>query len=174
MIHWNKRRARRIFTFVAGAVILNVIFPTHIKIASAAAWNGEVAPVIAQTVAPAIVLAEPQGLPLTTPISLPKPQDAPAKKVMNVRASAYTSSVAECDSTPFITASGSHVHDGTIAMNGIPFGTRIRIPQYYGNKVFTVEDRMNARWGNSRIDIWMTTRNDAKQWGVRTVTVEIL
>lgn len=92
---------------------------------------------------------------------------------MTVRASAYTSTVAECDSDPFTTASGAKVKDGIIAMNGIPFGTKIRI-RGQGDKIYVVQDRMNAKWGNHRIDIWMPDRHQALEWGVRTVTIDIV
>lgn len=179
MIRWNKRRAKRIFAFVAAALVLNVIFPAHTNIASAqAAPEQQIVPAIAAELtaapAPAMTPAEPEAKPLMTPIALPVPKDAPAKKHMTVQASAYSSTVDQCDADPFTTASGQKVRDGIIAVNGLPFGTRVRIPSHFGNKVFVVQDRMNARWGNSRIDIWMPTRNAAIQWGVRTVQIEIL
>lgn len=48
------------------------------------------------------------------------------------------------------------------------------MPEKFGSKVFVVQDRMHARYGSSRGDIWMKTRHDAKQWGVKRVKVEIL
>jgi len=90
-----------------------------------------------------------------------------------VSATAYSSTVDQCDSTPFITASGQHVRDGIIATNFLPFGTKVRIPDIYGDKVFEVQDRMNARY-NTRIDIWMGSRNEAMQFGLKQVKVEVL
>lgn len=95
-------------------------------------------------------------------------------KRMTVRATAYSSTVDQTDADPFTTASGQKVRSGIIAMNGLKFGTKVRIPQYYGDKVFVIQDRMAKRWGMSRIDIWMPTRADAIQWGIRTVTIEIV
>jgi 3D (Asp-Asp-Asp) domain-containing protein len=95
------------------------------------------------------------------------------KKIMKVSVSAYSSTVDQCDSTPFITASGTHVRDGIIAANFIPIGTKVRFPEIYGDKVFIVEDRMNARY-YYKADIWMQTREQAKQWGVKYLTIEIL
>jgi len=99
--------------------------------------------------------------------------DEAAVRTIKVPVSAYTSAVNECDSTPFTTADGSRVRDGIVAANFLKIGTRFRIPQYFGNKVFEVHDRMNARFSN-RIDIWMTQKADARAWGVRNVTIEIL
>lgn len=95
-------------------------------------------------------------------------------KVMKAVITAYTSTVDQCDDDPFIAASGKRVYDGMIAANGLPFGTKIKIPSLYGDKVFTVHDRMNARYGYGRMDIWMdTTRAEARKFGVKRVEVEI-
>lgn len=90
-----------------------------------------------------------------------------------VSATAYSSTVDQCDSTPFITASGQHVRDGIIAANFLPFGTKVRIPEIYGDKVFEVQDRMNQRY-SYRIDIWMPSRGQALQFGLRQVKIEVL
>ncbi len=90
-----------------------------------------------------------------------------------VSATAYSSTVDQCDASPFITASGTHVRDGIIAANFLPFGAKVKIPEMYGDKVFVVEDRMNQRY-QSRIDVWMPSRGEALQFGVRTVKIEVL
>jgi 3D (Asp-Asp-Asp) domain-containing protein len=87
---------------------------------------------------------------------------------------AYSSTVAQTDSTPFLTANGTYVHDGVVANNGLPFGTQIRIPELYGDKVFSVEDRMHWRMGSHRFDIWFPTYEQAKNFGVRYAYVEVL
>jgi 3D (Asp-Asp-Asp) domain-containing protein len=92
---------------------------------------------------------------------------------------AYSSSWYETTGIPgvpgIITASGKHVADGIIASNILPFGTKVRIPSLYGNKVFIVEDRMNARYnGKQRADIWMPSHTEAKVFGVKTANVEIV
>lgn len=87
---------------------------------------------------------------------------------------AYSSTIAQTDSTPFITANGTYVHDGVVANNGLPFGTEIRIPELYGNKVFSVEDRMHWRVGDYQFDIWFPTYEQAKNFGVRYAYVEVL
>lgn len=80
--------------------------------------------------------------------------------------SAYSSTPDQCDGNPFITASGTHVHDGTIALNGYPFGTKVMFPGVFGNKVFTVEDRTAARF-SGRADIWFSSRSAALQFGLK-------
>jgi 3D (Asp-Asp-Asp) domain-containing protein len=86
---------------------------------------------------------------------------------------AYSSTVDQTDASPFITASGTHVRDGIVAANFLPIGTKVRIPSMYGDKVFVVEDRMNSRYW-IKMDIWMETREEALQFGVRTLPVEII
>lgn len=86
---------------------------------------------------------------------------------------AYSSTPEETDDTPFITAMNSSVRDGIVAANFLPFGTRIQIPAHFGDKVFTVEDRMHRRKTNF-VDIWMPTKEDAKQFGISYTSIVIL
>ena len=90
-----------------------------------------------------------------------------------VPASAYSSTPDQTDDTPFITAMGTHVRDGVIAANFLPFGTVIKIPELYGEKTFVVEDRMNKRY-QYKIDLWFATRQAAKEFGVKQVKIEIV
>jgi len=90
---------------------------------------------------------------------------------IEVLATAYTSSRKECDDTPFITASNKRVRWGVIAMDKVPFGTKVYIPFF--KKVFVVEDRGRAIRG-SRIDIWMPNRNDAIKFGKKRLIVYVL
>ncbi|MBI2036999.1 MAG: hypothetical protein HYT14_01400, partial [Candidatus Liptonbacteria bacterium] len=55
-----------------------------------------------------------------------------------VTITAYSSTPEETDSTPFITASGTHVRDGVVAANFLPFGTAVKIPELYGDRLFVV------------------------------------
>lgn len=94
-------------------------------------------------------------------------------KTYTVRATAYSSTVDQTDSTPFVTASNTYVRDGIIAANFLPFGTTVRIPEIYGDKLFTVEDRMHQRyWYN--VDIWFPEREMAKEFGARKVRIEVV
>ena len=163
----TRNRLKHLLNFASAALILNLTFPIQALHASTKPST----PVISHAVIEPVVAApvELSSLP-----AIPDKPEPPVKGRFVVRASAYSSTVDQTDGDPFTTASGAKVHDGTLAMNGIPFGTRVRIPDYYGDKIFTIEDRMHPRWGNKKIDIWMPTRAAAKQWGVRTITVEIL
>jgi len=97
----------------------------------------------------------------------------PVGTTFEVVVTAYTSSVDECDSDPFTTASGTRTHDGTLAANFLPFGTHVTFPDYFGDKVFTVEDRTNAKY-SSRADVWMTTKAEAFRFGKRHLTLVVV
>lgn len=96
-----------------------------------------------------------------------------SQKVVKILATGYSSSVDETDDTPFITASGSHVRDGIIAANFLPFGSKVKLPEIFGDKVFTVEDRLSARY-NDRIDIWFPNKAEAVEFGSKIIEMEIL
>jgi len=100
----------------------------------------------------------------------PKPQ---AKKIIHLTVTAYSSTPDQTDSDPFTTASGSKVRDGVIATNFLPFGTKVRIPDKFGDKIFVVEDRMHSRYWYMA-DIWMPNRQVAKEWGAKYLKMEVL
>jgi len=99
---------------------------------------------------------------------------AHAVKTIKVVVTAYSSTPDQTDDTPFTTASGKSVGDGIVANNMLPFGTKIRIPCIYGDKIFIVEDRMNKNKSNYHIDLWMPSRSSALTFGVKTAEIEIL
>lgn len=119
---------------------------------------------------PAESLATLQGKAL---IQSTNPEGPKVKRNMTVTVTAYSSTVDQTDSSPFITAAGTHVREGIVACNFLPFGTKIRFPQLSKNKIYVVEDRM-AKKNNHKIDIWFTTREQAKQFGVKRLRVEVL
>lgn len=100
--------------------------------------------------------------------------EIPTVRTVRTTVTAYSSVPWECDDTPFITADGSRVRDGIVAANFLRFGTRIRIPELFGDKVFEVHDRMSARYPD-RVDVWMEKVSDNKKFGLkRNVLIEIL
>ena len=93
----------------------------------------------------------------------------------------YSSTIDQTNSEPFITASGARVRDGVVAANFLEFGTEIRIPEYYDDKVFVVKDRMNRRYSQPKngtydgyIDIWFSSRSEANNFGRVRGEVEVL
>lgn len=101
----------------------------------------------------------------------------PASRNMRMVITAYSSTRDQTDNTPCITANGYNVctanAENVIAANFLPFGTRVKIPELFGDRVFTVQDRMNARYSH-RVDIWMTSRHKAKQFGVKRAEIVVL
>ncbi|OGZ17689.1 MAG: hypothetical protein A2V72_00065 [Candidatus Nealsonbacteria bacterium RBG_13_37_56] len=101
-------------------------------------------------------------------------QDPIKIKKVKVIVTAYSSTVCQTDDTPFITASGSYVEEGIVANNMLPFGTEIRIPELYGDKIFVVRDRMNQRKGHYHVDIWFPDYSQAKDFGAKITYIEII
>lgn len=115
-----------------------------------------------------------EEIELTSPLDITPVEAVKPKVTKIVSMTAYSSTVDQCDGDPFITASGSRVRDGIVAANFVPLGTKIKIPALYGDKIFVVEDRMNRRY-QSRVDIWMNTRQEALNFGVKKqIEIEIL
>ena len=90
---------------------------------------------------------------------------------------AYTSEVAQTDNSPCITANGfnvcEHGIEDTIAANFLKFGTKVRIPEIFGNRVFIVRDRMNKRHPE-RLDVWFKDKGEAIKFGIKTARIEVV
>lgn len=114
--------------------------------------------------------------------AFPVSEDREPSRTIWVTVTAYSSTVDQCDSTPCITANGfdlceaysEHETIDTIAANFLKFGTQVRLPEISPTKVLVVRDRMNARYnGQNRVDVWLPTREMAKEFGVKRVKMEI-
>jgi len=90
-------------------------------------------------------------------------------KTMEMNVSAYSPS---CAGVNDITASGTQVRRGVCAVDTsvIPFGTKIFVPGY---GVAVAEDRGGAIKGN-KLDLFMESYSEARQWGRKNLTVYIL
>ncbi len=90
---------------------------------------------------------------------------------------AYNSEVGQTDDSPCITANGfnvcKHGIEDTIAANFLKMGTKVKIPELYGDRIFVVRDRMNPKHPN-RVDIWMKDRPSAIKFGVKTAKIQVL
>ena len=104
------------------------------------------------------------------------PFNEEVKQVRKVRVviTAYSSTPWETDGNPFITASGTWVEEGIIANNMLAFGTKVRIPELFGDKVFVVQDRMNWRKGDYHVDIWFPSYWEALNFGAKRTYIEVL
>ena len=100
----------------------------------------------------------------------------PETKNIHIYVTAYSSSPDETDDTPCIAASGydlcKHDRENVVACNFLPFGTKVRFPELDADRTYTVVDRMHERF-NSRMDIWMKSKEAAKNFGKKYLTVEI-
>lgn len=89
----------------------------------------------------------------------------------------YNSDPRQTDDTPCLTANNfnvcQHGVEDTVAANFLKFGTKIRIPEAFGNRIFVVRDRMNRRYPGS-VDVWMLDHSDALSFGRKSLKIEIL
>lgn len=111
--------------------------------------------------------------------SLPQIEVVEEAQTIDIWITAYTSHPGQTDSTPCITASGLDVcernTEDIIATNYkyLPFGTRVRFPELFGDRVFIVHDRMNRRYTQTA-DIWMKDYHEAVTFGRKLTKMEIL
>jgi 3D (Asp-Asp-Asp) domain-containing protein len=107
-------------------------------------------------------------------IANPKNPEPKVIKRLNVILTAYSSSPWETDEDPHITAAGTKVKYGIVANNLLPLGTKIKIPEIFGDEIFVVEDRMNWRKGKYQVDVWFDDYLKAKEFGAKKTYIEIL
>jgi len=101
----------------------------------------------------------------------------PETTTMKMYVTAYNSTSGQTDETPCIAASGynlcKHDKENVVATNLLPFGTKVKFPELDPDKTYTVVDRMHERY-NARMDIWLKSKEEAKNFGVKFLTVEII
>jgi len=91
-------------------------------------------------------------------------------EIIHARVTAYTSSPDETWGDPTITASGAKTGPGVAACPAsIPFGTTVIIEE----KEYQCEDRTAERFREDTFDIWMETKDEAFQWGVKKLFVVV-
>jgi len=120
-------------------------------------------------------------------------QTGPARpQVLVLQGTAYTSSVRETDSTPFVTATGMRTRLGVLAVSPdllkvLPYGTKVRLKDLgsvYGRgrgqfdalfqgRVFVVADVMHPRM-REKVDVWLPDRATALRFGRRLLQVEVV
>lgn len=108
---------------------------------------------------------------------LPESNDINVKWSKHLVITAYNSEASQTDGSPCIAANNFNVCDNgiedTIAANFLPFGSKVKIPQLFGDRIFIVRDRMNRRHAE-RVDVWMVERTDAIKFGVKKAKIEVL
>lgn len=132
------------------------------------------------------------SIPATTTPTITKPVNADIATTTEVKTpivkpkiiktsihtiTAYNSEIAQTDNSPCITANGfnvcQHNQEDTIAANFLKFGTKVKIPELFGDKIFVVRDRMNVKHQN-RVDIWMKNRTSALKFGIKISKIEVI
>lgn len=84
--------------------------------------------------------------------------------------SAYNAEIGQTDSDPFTMASGKKVYEGAVANNCLPFGTQIEL----NGKIYTVEDRMNKRYGCEHFDLFLNSYSEAIEFGRQTLEYSVI
>ena len=161
-IHAHSVKAKRIILVIIAVLVWQFSFPTS---------TGATVATVSS-----IEKVASESIDGETTNHLPEIDDKPepiVKRELYITVTAYSSTPDQTQGDPFITASGARVRDGIIAANFLPIGTKVRFPEKFGNKIFVVEDRMHQRYWN-HADIWMSTRDAAKEWGAQYTKIEIL
>ena len=184
------RRQRTALTLVIACVFQFVLFFTPVLAAEAvtleqadikmdATIKSEVDPVVASLIENAQLQIVTNNVAEETTIIISEPKTPLVKvtKTSTHTITAYNSDPAQTDDTPCITANGfdvcEHGEEDTIAANFLKFGTKVRIPELYGDRIFIVRDRMNKRYSD-RVDIWMKEKTDARKFGVKVAKIEVV
>jgi 3D (Asp-Asp-Asp) domain-containing protein len=194
------RRQQTVFNLIIVCVFQFLLFFTPVLAAEAVAKEnlsnnsevsigfsikGEADPVVAALIASAQKAEETEidETPFVGPKNhvLPASEEAtPEVRVISTSIrtiTAYNSVPEQTDSTPCITANGfdvcKHWTEDTIAANFLKFGTKVRIPELFGDRIFIVRDRMNKRFSD-RVDVWMKEVPDARKFGKRTAYIEVV
>lgn len=94
-------------------------------------------------------------------------------RTVSVVVTAYSSTTWQTDDTPFTTASGTNVREGVVAANFLPIGTKIKLPDLYGDKIFVVEDRMHPRQ-KYVVDIWFPSYSEALNFGAKYTKIQVI
>lgn len=156
------KTSKLLSTFALASMVYNALFPQYAALAAIRDKEVQMQP------ADGLITMNGQAL-----IQAVSPETPVVMARHWVIVTAYSSTPDQTDSTPFITASGTYVRDGVVACNFLKFGTRVRFPDLYAERVFIVEDRMAPK-NSHKIDIWFPARLEAKQFGVKTLKVEVL
>ena len=134
--------------------------------------------IVAQgTGTPTETAVDPDAMPVISDgyITLPTGEVLTYTDTATVRATAYTHTDAGCD---LITATGSTVHVGTVAVDPryIPYGTRMFIVANDGSYIYGIseaEDCGGAIKGD-RVDLYFPTFAECMAFGWRTCTIYFL
>jgi 3D (Asp-Asp-Asp) domain-containing protein len=115
-------------------------------------------------------------LPPAIPVDKVTTRSSEPIAILICEITAYSPTVAECDTSPLVTASGKRVYVGDIAadLRVLPFGSIVIIPNYNGGDPCTVIDTGGAIKG-AKLDVFFWKSDEGVHWGRRrNVRVEVL
>lgn len=114
-------------------------------------------------------------------VEFPEIKEVSPLRILKVMATAYSSDPWQTDSTPCKPAMDFDLCENylkygiedTIAANFLPLGAKVRFPELYGDKVFTVRDRMNVKYnfnqiGYYRIDFYKAAATEEGKLDIKT------
>ena len=102
-----------------------------------------------------------------------KPNLGSARRVPNVRTTAYTHSEGSgCHNAIGTNLSGRHVMSAASDWSRYPLGTRFRVAST--NEEYIIDDYGWALVGTDTIDLYKPSRLEMRRWGVRHVDIDIL
>ncbi len=133
--------------------------------------------VVAVGTGEAVGAVDPHGMPIIGDgyILLPTGEVLTYTKTDTVRATAYTHTDPGCD---MITATGSTVHRGTVAVDPrfIPYGTRMFIVANDGSYVYGIAEAEDCGGAikRDRMDLYFPTYEECIAFGWRTCTIYFL
>ena len=174
MVKRIKKSVLRSFLLIFSATIIGILFESHLVFGEKAEGTSLTESLIqdvSENLDKELAISQENSL---LAISNPNNPEPRVVETLPVIVTAYSSTILETDESPYFTASGAHVRDGTVASNLLPFGTEIRMPELYGDKIFVVEDRLHWSAGKDKIDIWFPSRQEALNFGVKKTYIEIL
>ena len=154
----------------SGDTLFNISVRYEVTIADLQAWNNLSSDLIYVGDTIAVKASAAKSTPSTVAIS---PSESDYGEEYTMRATAYT---AYCTGCSGITANGtdlrSNPNQKVVAVDPrvIPLGTKVWV-EGYGEAI--AADTGGAIKGN-KIDVFIPTDGQARNWGVRTVTVKIL
>ena len=147
------------------------------KILSEKQTIAPVTEVVAVGTGEAVDAVDPNGMPIIGDgyILLPTGEVLTYTRKDTVRATAYTHTDAGCDR---ITATGSTVHRGTVAVDPrfIPYGTRMFIVANDGSYVYGIAEAEDCGGAikRDRMDLYFPTYDECIQFGYRRCTIYFL
>jgi 3D (Asp-Asp-Asp) domain-containing protein len=173
--------------FIVMALVFSFVFPQHSLAAEAARQEINIDEAIeyVESLELEIEFTDDSEIMVEIPVlSSVVDQEVSLPKIKNKVISssyhyitAYNSLPGQTDDTPCITANNfnvcEHGIEDTIAINSLRFGTKVKIPELFGDRIFIVRDRMNKRY-TTRIDVWMKSYEDAKKFGIKYARIEIV